>query len=271
LRTAGTAAVLASLLACSSHTTETPPEESAETETEAVKPAPVIDEDADNQMHAMCDALAAATQFSFRAESTFDETMSTDQPVELSAASRVVVRRPDGLFVDRRSDRGHRQFRFDGKSRVCALLDVDKNLYAQGTAPPTVEETLDALHDVFGVTIPLADIAVDDPYEAFNTDVETAVYVGDHDVRGTKCHHVAYSNDTIDWQIWIQAEGEPVPRKVAIVYKTQPGTPRYTAYLSEWNLHDKTPATEFEFRAPEGSRRISMLERAPVAEEGGDR
>jgi hypothetical protein len=183
----------------------------------------------------------------------------------------VIVRRPDGLFVDRNSEKGHRVFRFDGRTRNVALLDVGKNLYAQAPAPPTVEETLDALHDMFNVTIPLADLAVDDVYDALNTQVRTGAYVGLHEVRGVKCHHVAYSNDTIDWQIWIQESGDPVPRKIEITYKNEPGDPRYTAFLDDWNLDDKTPDSEFDFKPPEGSRKIAMLERKQSDADGGDR
>jgi len=268
-RTAAVTAVLASLLACSSHTSEAPVTEVVEVET--VDAVPVIDEDADNAVRAMCDALIDAKQFSFRSDSTHDEVLENDQTVEYSATARVIVRRPDGLFVDRQSEKGHRVFRFDGRSRNVALFDVGKNLYAQGTAPPTVDETLDALHDLFNVTVPLADLAVDDPYDALNTAVRTATYIGLHDVHGAKCHHVAYSNDTLDWQIWIQATGDPVPRKVQITYKNEPGEPRFCAFLDDWNLKDTTAASEFEFKAPAGSRRITMLQREKADAEGGTR
>jgi hypothetical protein len=268
---AGAAAVFATLLACSSGTNETAPDETGDAEA-PVAAAPVIDEDADDAVQAMCDVLTEATQFSFRVESAYDDPAGHDQPVELMATARVVIRRPDGLFVERRSDdKGHRVFRFDGRSRVCGLLDVEKNMYASGTAMPTNEETLDALHELFNVTIPLADLAVDDPYDALNTDVRTGSYVGEHAVRGTPCRHVAYSNDTLDWQVWIASKGEPVPRKVSISYKLEPGAPRYTAYLDDWNLNDATPAAEFEFRPPEGARRVALLPRAQETTEGGTR
>jgi len=265
---AAVAATVVSLIACSSHTSETVVVENV-VENVEVATAPVIDEDADNAVRAMCNALTASDQFSLRVESNFDTVMEDDQPIEMSAQSRVVVRRPDGLFVDRRGERGHRVLRFDGKSRICGILDVDKKLYAQGTAPPTVEETLDALHEVFGVTIPLTDFAVNDPYDALNTGATSGVYVGKHSVRGTPCHHVAYSNSAIDWQIWIQATGDPVPRRFAISYKRVPGAPRFSAYLDDWNLHDTTASSEFEFKAPEGSRRIAMLPRSAMAAAGG--
>jgi hypothetical protein len=173
--------------------------------------------------------------------------------------------------VDRRSEKGRRVFRLDCRTAVCGLLDIDKNMYASGTPLPAVEETLDALHELFNVTIPLADLAVDDPYDALNTDVRTGSYVGEHAVRGTPCRHVAYSNDTLDWQVWIASKGEPVPRKVSISYKLEPGAPRYTAYLDDWNLNDATPAAEFEFRPPEGARRVALLPRAQETTEGGTR
>jgi hypothetical protein len=271
-RTGAVSVILGSLIACSSHNTETNVPEVAQANdaaaTETAK-APVIDADADNAVRAMCDALSASSQFSLRVEANFDQVMEDDQPVESSATSRVVVRRPDGLFVDRIGERGHRMLRYDGKSRVCGILDVDRKLYAQGTAPPTVEETLDALHDVFGMTIPLADFAVNDPYGALNTGALSGVYVGEHSVRGTPCHHVAYSNAAIDWQIWIQATGDPVPRRFAISYKRVPGAPRFSAYLDNWNLRDTSAATEFEFKPPEGSRRIYMVPKNPVASIGG--
>jgi len=50
-----------------------------------------------------------------------------------------------------------------------------------------------------------------------------------------------------------------------------PGAPRFSAYLDDWNLRDATPASEFEFKPPEGSRRISMVPKNAVAAAGGGR
>ncbi len=81
-------------------------------------------------------------------------------------------------------------------------------------------------------------------------------YLGLHQAAGVACHHLAFSQPTIEWQIWIDAGDKPLPRKLVISYVQEPGEPQYSAVIRRWNLESKVPEGLFTFEAPEGARRI---------------
>jgi hypothetical protein len=72
---------------------------------------------------------------------------------------------------------------------------------------------------------------------------------------------LAYRNESIDWQIWIAREGPRVPLRLAIRYESEPGIPRFTADLSNWNLSDATPDADFTFAPPADARQIEVARR----------
>ena len=69
---------------------------------------------------------------------------------------------------------------------------------------------------------------------------------------------MAFTQETIDWQVWVEDSGTPVPRKVVIVYKNVKSVPRFTAELSDWNFSPKLSKSLFEFTPPEGALKTDM-------------
>ena len=86
----------------------------------------------------------------------------------------------------------------------------------------------------------------------------TGEYLGIHLAAGVPCHHLAFSQEAIDWQIWIDAGPQPLPRKIVISYAGEPGAPQYTATIRRWNLDPAFPEDLFRFEAPEGATGISL-------------
>jgi hypothetical protein len=106
------------------------------------------------------------------------------------------------------------------------------------------------------------DFISDDPYKVLTRDVESGIYAGLHEVDGVPCHHLAFRQSDIDWQIWIDDGLLPLPRKLLIVYKNEAGAPRYTARFSSWDLSPDLGDTVFEFEPPEGAEKIEFSGRA---------
>jgi hypothetical protein len=244
-----------------------------ESAVEAPRPRaePEVEERAAALLAEMADALKAAKRFSVRAEATDEEFLSTGQAVELSVEVRATVRRPDGLLLERRGDDFHRRVVFDGKHVV--LQDLKQNVYARKELPGTIDELLDAMVERFGVTLPLSDLAVADPGAALSEYADWGLYLGIRRVRGTPCHHLAFANDDLEWQVWIQAEGDRVPRKVVILYVARPGRRRFSAHLDDWSLAADVPDEAFAFVPPEGAMEIDLVSSesldAEPADEGG--
>ncbi len=117
---------------------------------------------------------------------------------------------------------------------------------------------MDAALERTGMVIPLADFLYSDVYGRLMGSVQRGVYLGIHDVAGTPCHHLSFQQETIDWQLWIDAGPEPLPRKLVIAYKTEDDVPQYQVTIRKWNLAAQVPDAMFRFEPPAGARKVEL-------------
>ncbi len=185
-----------------------------------------------------------------------DQTISTGQKLMYTASSDVSVRRPDRFQVNLKGDLKNLRFWYDGKS--ITLLHRKENFYGVADSPSTIDDALEHVATRFGITAPLSDFALSDPYEAMMQNVQTGFYVGLHEVRGVRCHHLAFTQEDIDWQVWIEDGRMLVPRMLVITYKNVKGSPQYAAFLSEWDLSLRLPDSLLTFTPPEGAKQIEI-------------
>jgi hypothetical protein len=224
--------------------------------------APKIDAQADQYLKQMCSFLAGLKAFSFSAEETLEEPRAAGQLVELSNRRRVTVARPNQLAAELTGDSGSRRFFYDGKT--VTLLDRTANVYGTVPAPATTDAMLDDLFQRVGVSVPLADLLFPDPYKVLTEPVQSGTYVGTNRVGNVRCHHLAFRNPTLDWQIWIDAGEKPLPRRLAIRFTQAPGAPRYAATLDDWDLSPQLSDATFAFQPPAGAQKIDFLPVPPA-------
>ena len=205
----------------------------------------------------MSDYLASAGELTFRAEETYDEMLANGQGIEYGGTARVAVRRPDRLHVEYHGDERQSRVVFDGKTFT--LHDLAANVYAVTEVPPELDAAADLVFDKYGFSVPIADLVYSDPYSALTGSVESGFVAGRHAVDSVPCHHLAFSQPAIDWQIWIEDGPRPVPRKLVIVLTDEPGLPRYEARLSGWNFHPQVSDHYFRFDPPPMSSEIEFL------------
>lgn len=217
-------------------------------------PPRAVEARADQEMKRMSEFLSKIPRFALEAEETFDEMPDGQPKLELTNLRRIAVERPNHAAADATGDTLNRAAWFDGKA--VTVLDKEHNSYAVIDAPGTIDTALDKLEDDYGVVLPLADILSHDPYGNFMEGVTYGRYLGIHQAAGVPCHHLVFSQDTIEWQIWIDAGDQPLPRKLVIIYVNEPGEPKYTAVIRRWSLKPELPEGLFTFEAPEGAQKI---------------
>lgn len=225
----------------------------------AAQDAPKIEPRADEILRVMSDVLADARQFTVHTDQTSDELAFTGGLVELSSSVDLAVRRPDAAHAVLHGDLRPMRYLIGG-GRV-SVLDVSRWTYAVAPVAADLDTAIDEIWQRHGMKIPLADFISDNPYENLTRHVETGTYAGLHEIDGVPCHHLAFRQSDIDWQIWIDDRLLPLPRKLLIVYKNEPGAPRYTARFSGWDLSPDLGDTLFEFEPPEGAGQIEFAER----------
>jgi len=211
---------------------------------------------ADEVLRRMSDYLAAAKQFSFEAHVMFDEVLDSGQKIQLSSMRKIQVRRPNKARSEIVGDVENQQLWYDGQT--LAILDKTRNVYSVAKVPGSTDKMMDFLFEKYGIAAPLADLIISDPYTSATRNVRLGQYVGLHQVKGTKCHHLAFRQDNLDWQIWIEDGAKPLPRKLVITFRESIGQPQFVAIIGKWDLARQLPDELFAFKAPEGTKKMDL-------------
>jgi hypothetical protein len=241
-----------------------PAEKPPDKPTEKPGTTPIINPQADKLLREMGEYLKNAQQFSFQAEITFDDVLPSGQKIQFGATEDVAVRRPNGAYIEYRGDVGGKRFWYNGET--VTLYDPNQNFYAAEKVPPKLDEAVDYIMDQLGFTPPLADLFYSDPYKVLIGKVQFGIYVGSSTVEGQRCHHLAFVDRYVDWQVWIEDGKQLVPRKILITYKTIPGAPQFTAILSDWDFATPLPGVLFNANLPAIVEKIEFVKMAKSLE-----
>ena len=114
--------------------------------------------------------------------------------------------------------------------------------------PENIDDTLDFIMDRYGVSMPLADFLFADVNTVLTEHIQSGFYVALTEVNGKKAHHLAFSQENVDWQIWINADGKPSPVKFVINYKNKVSEPQFIAFFQDWDLAPGFKAEDFIFQ-----------------------
>ncbi len=176
------------------------------------------------------------------------------------------VKRPNKLHLETASPHAQRAFWYDGKSLT--ILDRMPGFFSMAPMPGTLDAMIDKAHDDLGIDLPLVDLAVADPYKNATAKVVKGTYYGLSPVLGIDCHHLSFTQDNVDWQIWIQDGPQPLIRKFVITHKNDPGAPEFTALITQWNLTDRISDSDFVFEPPRGATKVELRSDQAQTNEG---
>jgi hypothetical protein len=228
------------------------------TPTPSVQPKKGIAPRAEKLLTEVCQTLASADAFTFHAEILFDHVLPPDVKVQFAGAMDFAVQRPNELAIEYHSDLGAKQLWYHGDSLT--VLDIPHMLYASATVPDTIDAMMQHMAATYHLTVPLGDFALSDPCKPFRRDILYGGYIGVNDVNGVATDHVAFSSAKEDLQLWLARNGKPIPLKVVINYRTEPGSPEYIATLSQWKFPKQIPASQFVAKTPKDAKRIEFMQ-----------
>jgi len=217
-----------------------------------------IDPRADEWIKRMGDYLSQAKFFSVSAEIWQDIQLSSGQQIQAGRTLDLQVRRPNRLHAEVHSPRRNRELLYDGSS--ITLLNRAQNFYGTIHAPGNIDDAMDTASEKFGIAMPLDDFVGSDPHKDLLEKVTSGTDIGSVNVMGIPCEHLAFSQNNIDWQVWIEKGAKPVPRKFVITYKDELGSPEFTAIFSNWDFTTQLPDFVFKFEPPPGASKIDVKE-----------
>lgn len=230
----------------------------------SVSPPVDVDPKAEALIRKMSERAAKMKDFRFVVDDSIDEVRETGQKLQFSHRRFGTVSRPDKLKLRSVGDIRNRTIWKDGKT--ITMLDEDQNVYGQIEDPGTIDDMMDLLLERYGVSMPLADLLSSDVYEVLMGGVLSGEYVGLHHVGEIECHHLAFTQEEIDWQLWIDSGEVPELRKLLITYKRMPGEPQYTVIVQRLATLAEAPAGEFAYQLPPDADRIQLF----PADQGGE-
>jgi hypothetical protein len=216
----------------------------------------VIDSEADAVLHRWSDTSKQVQAAVIRLADTIDEVQPDGQKLQFAHVREFTIQRPDKLKVVTTGDVTSRTFWKDGKTLT--VLDRDKNVYAQIPDPGTIDQAVDLLQETYSMSLPAADMLSGDLYQNMTAGCQTIDYVGVGCVGDEACHHLAFSRDTIDWQLWISMGDKPSTRKMVITYKQLPGQPQYTLQVIKVENPAKINESVFAAEIPKDAVKIDI-------------
>lgn len=207
----------------------------------------------------MSDFLGAQRSFSFESDANFDVVQPTGTKLEFGSTRKIVIRRPDRVYLTARQREGKEQtLYFDGS--VLSIAVPDRESYASEALPGTVVTTLDYLVEEIGVPAPLADLIHPDLYGELAPQVLSASWVGEDMLDGVACDHLVFRTAEVDFQLWIEQGERPLPTRVVITYRNYESAPQFRASFHDWSLGAEVPNDRFTFTPPEGWLRLPIRE-----------
>jgi hypothetical protein len=216
-----------------------------------------IEPKADAALHQMSDYLGGLN--TFRVDTTtIDETKVTKgQNIQQVAESKMAIRRPGELRIDRVGPNGHVVFRDDGKQ--LSVYNPDKQIYATAPAPGQLDQAADTARNQLQVDAPGVDLIASNSYDALTEGATEGRYLGLVPMgEGVMAHHLAVSKKDVDYQIWIQDGPQPVPLRYVVTGKNMPGRPQFTIELRNWQPNAQVPDDSFAFTPPAGAKKVAF-------------
>jgi hypothetical protein len=219
------------------------------------KATPQIDPKAQEILRAACDYLAKANSFSVTADvkdlrAHAEGERPTTRTVELK------IRRPDRMAAHIVTGKADRLLMYDGTTLT--LFNKTRNFYGEAGTSGTLDNVIDRVEERLGFSFPLADIVVSNPYESAMKNVKGGCIAGQEEILGAKTNHLTFTQNSIDWDIWIEEGAKPLIRQIVIEYKKEPGTPEYRATLRDWDTEHALPDQAFVFEKTKDAKRIKI-------------
>jgi hypothetical protein len=214
--------------------------------------------EAEKLLRRMSDYLAARKQFTVQTENTLEVVLTSGQKLLFASPATASVWRPNKLRADRKGDILNQEFFYGGKNLT--LYNPKENLYATTAAPPTIDEMLDFAREKLDVIAPGAEVLYSNAAERMLKVTTSGFVVGPSVVGGVKSTHLAFRGAEVDWQIWIEEGGRPLPRKFVLTSKQVKGEPQFTVLVRSWDLAPKLTDQMFTFTPPKGAKKIEFLQ-----------
>jgi hypothetical protein len=193
-----------------------------------------------------------------------DARLPAGQIIEHSRDVILRMSRPDTLRITNYSEEALSEI-FFGEG-VLSVYREKEGFYAQTKLPLDMDAAVDFAINEIGIDAPVLDFVSSDVAQHLIKDAESIDYFGLSRFRGENHHHIGIRTAETDVQVWVSAEGSPLPRKISISSKWDAGAPR-SVYFFDWAVDPEMKPKSLHFIPPEGATKIEFdLDTAEIGE-----
>jgi len=134
--------------------------------------------------------------------------------------------------------------------------------YVQEDAPDSAGEVGMRLLQVGPGTVGMvfAHVLADDPADLLMQGVNSCSYVGLDKVDGTPAHHMKFSQDQFEWEMWVAAEGKPYILQMLRIAEGDNGKVRTTETYKNWKLDAAPGKQAFTFVPPNDAKKVDEFQ-----------
>jgi hypothetical protein len=209
----------------------------------------------------MSTKLGSAQAFSVTTREVRDELKMSGQPHILTVTRETTIRRPDRAYFKTSGDLQNEGW-YDGVGLTIAMHG--EKVFGQARMPETLDKTLDAIHERYGVATPIADMLYSSPAKALLSAETTGGWVARETLDGQPADHLAFKDKGVSWEIWIAATGDPVPIKGHADFPESRHLRKVDLTYSNWNFAPAIAEDRFTPTVPADYEGIAILQRARV-------
>jgi hypothetical protein len=214
-------------------------------------------QDPQKVLKAMAEHVTSQNSISFAFDSTIEVVTRKMQKIQFASSGQVVLSRPDKLRVTRTGGYADVELVFDGKTAT--LHGKNRNAFAQVEAAGTVDQLIGRLRDNLDVEMPGADLLLSTVYEELASGVVEGMHVGRGVIEGVECEHLAFRNEDVDWQLWVEVGPNPVPRKYVITTNAVAGGPQYSLVIRNWKTDAQPGPDAFAFKPTGDAKKVEIV------------
>lgn len=225
--------------------------------------APTIDPKADEIVHKVSNYYKGLDRFKFNVDSRM-LMEAQGMRNEMETRYSIAAARPNRVSVNLTKGMNGLTVVSDGK-QIFVYIPMFKK-YTVEEAPATLNEMFSEgagsmLSSVFASTFML-----DDPYGEMMSGVTSGSYVDTEEIDGAPCHHLKYTQEEFDWEMWVDAGERPLVRRVVPDYAkriAESGMPgmkmSFVVNYTQWEINPEIPDSAFTFTAPEGAEKVDSF------------
>jgi hypothetical protein len=220
----------------------------------------------------MADFLAGQQRLSTTAEVAYSAVQEDGQKIEFGGNRRLTIRRPDRARIESRARDGVTRFVYFDSGTLSAVVP-DQKIYASAEIPTQLDKAIDFVVQELEIPMPLAELVHPDFLSQGIDRIGSGFVVGEEGIDGVRCEHLAFRGEAVDFEVWVAHGAAPLPKRIVIRYRDEPGAPEFWVHFERWNLAPEVPDEIFLFTPPPNATEVSfdeLLDRVPLRAGGED-